>query len=176
MAEPGSKVPAASPGKAPEPARGGFPLGSLHREIDRLFDDFSRGFALSPFGRRAVDWEPLFGAGGGAMTPSVDVAETDEAFEISAELPGMSEDNIDVSLSDGVLTLRGEKKDEREEKGKQYYLSERRYGSFQRSFRLPDGVEENKIDAKFEKGILKITLPKSPQAASQAKKISIKAK
>jgi HSP20 family protein len=176
MAEQGSKVPAGAERKTSEPARGAYPLTSLHREIDRLFDEFSRGFSLFPFGRRDLDWEPgwRLGGGNGGLTPSVDVAETDKAFEISAELPGMAEDNIDVSLADGVLTLRGEKKEEKEQKEKGYYLSERRFGSFQRSFRLPEGVDEDRIEAKFDKGVLKITLPKMPEAAKQAKKIAIK--
>lgn len=176
MAEQGSKVPVAS-GKT-EPARGGHSLSSLHREVDRLFEDFSRGFPMFPFGRRALDWEPAWrlDTGNGALTPSVDVAETDKAFEITAELPGMTEDNVDVSLSQGVLTLKGEKKEETEKKEKGYYLSERRYGSFQRSFGLPDGVDENKIEASFDKGVLKITLPKTKEAVAQAKKIAIKSK
>jgi HSP20 family protein len=177
MAEQGSKVPVTSERKS-APARGAYPLAPLHQEIDRLFDEFSRGFSLFPFGPRAFDWEPSlrFEAGTGALTPNVDVAETDKVFEITAELPGMTEDNIDVSLADGVLTLKGEKKEEKEQKEKGYYLSERRYGSFQRSFRLPEGVDENKIEANFEKGVLKITLPKTPEAVKQAKKIAVKAK
>lgn len=176
MAEQASKVPAAS-GKT-EPARGAHSLTSLHREIDRLFDEFSRGFPMFPFGRRAFDWEPAWqlGVGNGELTPSVDVAETDKAFEITAELPGMAEENVDVSLSQGVLTLKGEKKEEKEKKEKGYYLSERRYGSFQRSFRLPEGVDENKIEANFDKGVLKITLPKTKEAVAQAKKIAIRSK
>lgn len=178
MAEQGSKVPVTSERKTAAPARGAYPLAPLHQEIDRLFDEFSRGFSMFPFGRRALDWEPSWRAetGNGALMPSVDVAETDKAFEVTAELPGMTEDNIDVSLADGVLTLKGEKKEEKEQKEKGYYLSERRYGSFQRSFRLPEGVDENKIEANFEKGVLKITLPKTPEAVKQAKKIAIKAK
>lgn len=176
MAEKGSKIPVSSEGKAAEPTRGFLPLASLHREVNRLFDEFSRGMSMFPFGRSS-DWDTgwRFGFGDGQLTPSVDVAETDSTFEISAELPGMSEDNIDISLADGVLTLKGEKKEEREEKDKGYYLSERRYGSFRRSFRLPDGIDEDKIEAKFEKGVLKITAPKKPEAVKKAKKIAIKA-
>jgi HSP20 family protein len=178
MAEQGSKVPVTSERKSAAPSRGAYPLAPLHQGIDRLFDEFSRGFSLFPFGPRGFDWEPTwrFETGNGGLTPNVDVAETDKAFEITAELPGMTEQNIDVSLSDGVLTLKGEKKEEKEQKEKGYYLSERRYGSFQRSFRLPDGVDENKIEANFEKGVLKITLPKTPEAVKQAKKIAVKAK
>lgn len=174
MAEQGSKGSVSVERKTTEPARGAPPLMSLHREMDRLFDEFSRGFSLFPFGRDA-GWDWGFGSRNGALTPSVDVAETDKAFEFTAELPGLAEDNIDISLADGVLTLKGEKKEEEEQKDKGYYLSERRYGSFRRSFRLPEGVDEDKIEAKFDKGVLKITLPKAQEAARKAKKIAIKA-
>ena len=100
--------------------------------------------------------------------------ETDDAVQITAELPGMSENDIDISLSDGVLTLKGEKKDEKEVEDKGYYLSERRFGFFQRSFRLPEGIDEDRIEASFDKGVLKITLPKTQEATKQAKKISVK--
>src|ERR1700730_15274827 len=89
-------------------------------------------------------------------------------------LPGMDESNIDVKFSDGTLTIKGEKKDEREEKQKDYYLSERRYGSFQRSFGVPDGVDADKIEAHFKNGVLTVTLPKRPEAQKSEKKIAIK--
>ena len=84
--------------------------------------------------------------------PAVDIAETDKAYEITAELPGMDEKNIEVKFADGVLTIRGEKKDEKEEKKKDYYLSERSYGSFQRSFQVPDGVDTDKIEVDLQVG------------------------
>jgi HSP20 family protein len=173
MAEQGSRVPTRSTAGSGEVSRGG--LFSLHREIDRLFDDFSRRFSMSPFGRRA-DWEPLAGLGSDQadLVPRVDVMETDDAVQITAELPGMSENDIDISLSDGVLTLKGEKKEEKEVEDKGYYLSERRFGFFQRSFRLPEGIDEDRIEASFDKGVLKITLPKTQEATNQAKKISVK--
>lgn len=164
MAEQGSRLPTRS-----ESSRGG--LFSLHREIDRLFDDFARSFSMFPFGRRG-DWE-LIGPDSD-LVPTVDVAETDDAFEITAEVPGISENDIDVTISDGVLSLKGEKKEEKVTKDKGYYLSERRFGSFQRSFRLPEGIDEDKVEARYDKGVLRITLPKSPEAAKKAKKISIK--
>jgi HSP20 family protein len=96
--------------------------------------------------------------------------------EVRAELPGIDEKDIDVRLSDGTLTIRGEKKEEREEReeGGSYYVSERRYGSFQRSFRIPEGIDHDKVDASFRKGVLTITLPKTPEAQQKAKKIEVK--
>ena len=116
------------------------PLESLQREIDRLFEDFGQGvwqpFRHSLFGAelpwpREATW--------GAMAPAVDVAETEKAYEITAELPGMDEKNIEVKVTDGSLTIKSEKQEEKEEKKKDYYLHERRFGSFERSFGLPEG-------------------------------------
>ena len=106
--------------------------------------------------------------------PAVDIAEKDKEYEITAELPGMDEKNIDVKFADGILTIKGEKTEEKEEKKKDYYLSERRFGSFQRSFQVPDGVDADKIDASFKNGVLTVILPKSAQAQKSEKKIAIK--
>ena len=151
------------------------PLARLRSEVDRLFDDFQWGLWRSPFGRSLFDTEP-FARGEASLikAPAVDVDEQDKAYEITAELPGMDESNIDVKFSDGVLSIRGEKREEKEEKKKDRYLSERRYGSFQRSFRLPEGIDENRIGATFAKGVLTVTLPKTTQARTAAKKIDVK--
>ena len=106
--------------------------------------------------------------------PAVDIAEKDKEYEITAELPGMDEKNIDVKFADGILTIKGEKTEEKEEKKKGYYLSERRFGSFQRSFQVPAGVDADKIDASFKNGVLTVILPKSAQAQKSEKKIAIK--
>ena len=150
------------------------PFESLHDEIDRLFDNFGRGWHFPM--KRSLIGEPLLGkeTSWGAL-PAVDIVEHDKEYEITAELPGMDESNIDVSLSNGMLMLKGEKKEEKEEKRKDYYCSERRYGSFQRSFQLPEGVDADKIDAKFQKGVLTLILPKTADAQKKQKKISIKA-
>ncbi len=141
-------------------ARNDNPFMSLQREIDRLFDDFTRGF-------------PAFSTGGaGEMLPSVDVTETDKQIEITAELPGLEEKDVQVNFADNVLTIRGEKKAEKEEKDKTYRLVERSYGSFVRSLELPDGVDANAIKASIEKGVLKVTVPKP--APAQVKKIDVK--
>jgi HSP20 family protein len=110
-----------------------------------------------------------------AATPAMDVAETDKTYEITAELPGMIESEVQVVASNGVLTIKGEKKEEKEEKKKDYYLSERRYGSFDRRLRIPDGVDEDKIEATFKKGVLSVTIPKKPEAQKLGKKIDVKA-
>jgi HSP20 family protein len=111
----------------------------------------------------------------GAAVPAVDITEDDKGYRIAAELPGMSEKDIDVSISGDMLTIKGEKRQEREEKEKNRYLSERSYGMFQRSFPLPEGVDRDKISADFSKGVLTLTLPKTADAQKQQKKIEVKA-
>ena len=148
------------------------PFESLRREIDRLFDDFDGGFWRSPFRRSVFDvvpfWhrEPAWPA-----MPAVDFTDTEKAYEISAELPGIDEKNLEVKVANGVLTIKGEK----EEKEKGYYLRERNYGSFERAFQVPDGVDTDKIEASFKKGVLTLTLPKKPEAQETSKKIDVKA-
>ena len=153
--------------RSPVPA-GWHPLETLHKEIDRLFDDFNTGSWRVPFGRSALDFQPFwrsevnFGA-----VPAVDVVEKDTGYEITAELPGMDENNVELKVSGGALTIRGEKQEEKEEKKKGYYHSERRFGSFERSFRIPEGVDVDKIEANFKNGVLAVTLPKKPEAQKE---------
>ena len=146
------------------------PFSEFRTQMDRLFDDFfgpMRGTAFAPlagFGRQVE----------GRIVPRIDMSESDDALEIAAELPGMEEKDIEVTLHDGVLAIRGEKREEREEKDKDYLMSERTYGAFHRAFRLPDSIDENQVNAHFEKGVLKVTLAKRPEVAkSGAKKIPI---
>ncbi|QIG52605.1 Hsp20/alpha crystallin family protein [Nordella sp. HKS 07] len=135
---------------------------SLQREIDHLFEDFSLGM-------------PRLGdAGSGFMLVTLDVAETDKAFEVTAELPGAAPEDIDIALKDDMLTIKAEKKAEKEDKQKNYHLNERSYGMFQRSFMLPVGIDAGKVEASFDKGVLKITLPKLPEATSKVRKIAVK--
>ena len=105
----------------------------------------------------------------------VDLAEPDTAYEITAELPGLDEKNIEVNLANGGITIKGQKKEEVEEKKKDYYVSERSYGSFERYFDLPDGVDADNIGATFKNGVLKVTMPKTAEAQKPAKKIEVKA-
>jgi len=144
----------------------------LRRGVDSLFENFfTRGFPSLSRGLLAEPFERFERMG--ELAPSLDVAETATGYEVSAELPGMSESDIEVTVAKGMLTLKGEKKEEREEKKKNYYLSERRFGSVQRSVSLPEDVDEEKIAAKFDKGVLTVTLPKSAEAQKAVKKIKV---
>jgi len=107
--------------------------------------------------------------------PAVDVTQTDKGYEITAELPGMEEKDIDVKLANGILTIRGEKRDEKEEKKNDYYVRERSFGSFERSFQVPENVDTDKVSASFKKGVLTVMLPKSAEAQKTEKKIEVKA-
>ena len=136
------------------------PFMSLQREIDRLFEDFSRGFPTTA------------GNGATALMPSMDVTETDKEIEITAELPGLEEKDVQINIADNILTIRGEKKAEKEQKDKNYRLVERSYGAFERTLELPEGVNADAIKANISKGLLKVTVPKP--APTQAKKIEVK--
>jgi HSP20 family protein len=133
------------------------PFSALHREIDRLFEDFTSGF-------------PSFGKFD--LLPSMDVTETDKEIEVTAELPGLEEKDVEINYADGTLTIRGEKKAEKEEKNKTRHVIERSYGSFARTLELPAGVDPSKIKASISKGVLKVTVEKP--AAKEVKKIDVK--
>lgn len=151
------------------------PFESLKREIDQLFADFGISAWRHPFGRSTFETEPFWRSELSlGKTPAVDIVDKGQTYEITAELPGMDLNNIDVKFADGALTIRGEKTEEKEEKKKDSYLSERRYGSFSRSFRVPDGVDADKIEANFKNGVLKLILPKTAEAQKNEKKIAIK--
>jgi len=138
------------------------PFWSLQREIDRLFDDFTRGFPS--FSTAA--------SGRNELLPAMDVVETENEFELTAELPGLEETDVQINLTDNVLTIRGEKKSERDEKNKDYRVVERSYGSFYRTLELPPGVDHDKIKASIDKGVLKVVIPKP--APAQVKNIAVK--
>ena len=176
MAEAVTKLPIRTQGEAPERSAGEWrPLANLRREIDHLFDDFGWGIARRPASRTPFDVEPFWrGELSFGKAPAVDIVEKEKEYEITAELPGLDENNVEVKFADGLLTIKGEKREEKEERKKDYYLSERRFGSFQRSFQLPDGVDADKIEARFKNGVLTVTLPKSPEAQRKEKKIAIK--
>jgi HSP20 family protein len=145
--------------------RGEETLGSLFRDVERVFDEFSR--------RSAFTFEADASAFAG---PKIDVAETKDAIDITAELPGIEEKDIELTLSDGLLTIRGEKKSERNEQDakKNWYVVERSYGSFSRSVALPFEPTSDEVEAKFDKGVLRVHLPKPPEVASKQQKIEIK--
>lgn len=142
-------------------------IGSFYRDMNNLMDHFFHGFDLEPFGAGDMVTSDFM--------PRVDVKEDDKEITVTAELPGMDEKDIDITLSNNSLTVKGEKQEETEDKGKDYYRSECRYGSFHRVIPLSVEVDENKAEADFKKGILKIKLPKTVEAQKSCKKIEINA-
>jgi HSP20 family protein len=136
-------------------------LSTLRREMDDLFGRFFGEFPLAR--RMAEEW-----------SPSVDISETKNSFVVKAELPGLEAKDINVSISGDMLTIKGEKKKEEEEKDEHRHYVERYYGSFQRTFQLPSTVKTEKIDATFDKGVLKIKLPKKPEAKKKDIEVKIK--
>jgi HSP20 family protein len=155
-------------GKRDVPVRrnGGDPLSALESDIDRAFDLFWRGF----------DRPLLSGSGGdagGGTVPRLDMRETDKQVEVTAELPGMDADDVEVSLADGTLTIRGEKKVEREKDEKGYILRERSFGRIERTIPLPDGLDLDHAEASFKNGILTVAIPKTSEAQSKARRITV---
>jgi len=145
------------------------PFDSLHREMNRLFDEFSRGFPLAPFRG------PASAAGGPALWPSVDVAEADDGtLTVTAELPGIDENDLSVDLHDNVLTIRGEKRSEREDGKHDVRLTERSYGSFARRLALPFEADPEKVSASVDKGVLTVTVPRPPEAQKKARRIEVR--
>ena len=142
-------------------------LLDLRTEMDRLFDEFyGDEFSMGPH-FKGIE-------GLGDFAPKMDIDETEKEITVSAELPGLKPEDVDISLDDNILTIRGEKRAEMEDKDKHSYHVERTYGSFARSVRLPGQVEAEKIEANLKDGLLKITLPKSQEAQEKSRKISIK--
>lgn len=146
--------------------RYGGPFAEFRGEIDRLFDNFLGGGFPRP---RLLDEDTDM------VMPTLDVKEDDTRILVEAELPGLDEKDVELTLRDHMLTISGEKKFEKREEKDDYHIMERRYGSFQRTLRLPETVDEEKIEAVVEKGVLKVTLPKKPDAVAQQKRIAIKA-
>ncbi len=145
------------------------PFAALRHEVDRLFDDFDRGLWATPFRRSLFAVYPF------TAKPAVDATESDNAYQITAELPGLDEKDVEVKVANGGVTITGSKQEEKEEKDKSYHLKERRFGSFERYFAVPDGVDAEKIEALFKNGVLTVTMPKKPEARKVAKKIEVKA-
>ena len=139
------------------------PFLALRREMDRILDEFRSGFGLETGEAEA-----------GAWMPRIDVTEDEKEVRVQAELPGMEEKDIEISLSQDVLTIKGQKSEEKEEKGKNFFRKERSYGSFHRDIELPCVVESDKVDATFKQGVLNITLPKSKEAQAEVHKIQVK--
>ena len=162
------------------------PVVQLRHEMNRLFDDFWPGWSAGSAERRAGAASSPFRAktesfggrpyGWGVEVAAVDVLETDLALVVRAELPGVDEKDIEVHLSPDTLTIMGEKKEQHSENGAKgrCHLSERRYGSFQRSFRLPEAIDADKVEATVKNGVLVVTLPKNPDVADKSRKINVK--
>jgi HSP20 family protein len=136
-------------------------VSSLQNEINRMFDQFFRGWDFSGFGQEA-----------GAWSPSIDLSETDDNIVVKAEIPGIDPKEVNISIQDNNLIIKGEKKEEKEEKGKNYYRMERSYGRFSRSVELPASVDMDKVNAECKNGVLEITLPKKEEV--RPKQISVK--
>jgi len=140
-------------------------LTSLRREMDRLFDDFgTSGWPVPGAMRLMADMPPI---------PAMDLVENDGSYEITAELPGIDAKDVELKVSGDMLTLKGEKREESETKDENRHVSERRYGSFQRTMRLPPDADADRIEARTTNGVLKVTIPKSEEAKAKEKKIEI---
>jgi HSP20 family protein len=145
---------------------------SLRNEIDRLFDDFGAGLWRHPFSRRM---HALLPAGSEwALRPATEFAECDGEYRLTAELPGMSAEDIDIKLSDGAITIHGKKSEEKKEEKEDYLVSERRYGEFHRTLSLPAAIDADAVTADFANGVLTVTLPKSPEAKKKERKVKVK--
>lgn len=146
------------------------PFETLRHGIDRVFDEFRHGSAFDAF-------PSFFGElrGWDVHLPRIDVAETDDEIQVSADLPGVDEKDVEVSIGDHSLTIRGEKSVESEEKKRNYHIKERAYGSFQRVVMLPEGVKTDDVKATFKKGVLTVAIPKTREAKVGVRKITVQA-
>ena len=143
-------------------------FGAMRDEMDRMFERFEHGWPRLPsLLTRGMGRE-------GMMLPEVDVHENEKQVTIEVDLPGVDEKDVSVTMANGVLTIKGEKKSEREEKKANYVMSERTYGTFERSLTLPETIDENQIEAQFDKGVLRVIAQKRPEAVKPEKKIEIK--
>jgi HSP20 family protein len=139
------------------------------RELEDVSDRLNRIFGRSS--SRAGSGQEMLGMAD--WTPSVDISETDTAYLIKGEIPGVKKEDVKVTVQNGMLTIQGERKMEREEKGKKFHRVERSYGSFVRSFRLPDDADENKVKAEFKDGMINVTLAKSAKAKTKAIDVAV---
>lgn len=138
-------------------------LQSLQQDMNRIFDEFFRGDLLANDSFFARDWNP-----------AVDILENNDHFVLKAEIPGMTKDDVKITLENNVLTIRGEKKNETEKKEENYHRIERSYGSFERSFTIPGTIKVNEIDAQYKDGVLTLTLPKAEEAKPKSIEVKVK--
>lgn len=146
------------------------PIMRLQREMDRMLENTFRSFSMPPF--RSELFTPLTASG--LLKPQVDIGATDREYSITIEVPGVDEKDVKVEIADNTLTVRGEKKQEKEEKDRNYYRMERSYGSFQRILSLPEDADQENVKAKFRKGVLTITMPRKALTKTEVKQIEIK--
>lgn len=152
-------------GNGPGPHRPVDIFGAMRDEMDRVLERFEQGWPRWPGLMRNIST---------AMVPDLDVRDDGKQLTIEVDLPGVDEKDVTVTFNNGVLTIKGERKSEREEKKESYYMAERSYGAFERSLRLPETIDENKLEARFEKGVLQIVAQKRPEAVKAEKRIEIK--
>jgi HSP20 family protein len=173
MVETATKLPIKTEGKpGAKQAVSWHPVEDLRHEVDRLFEEFGRYSLLRPF--HPINLGSAFHQAPWA-NPAVDVTENDKAFEITAELPGLEPKDVEIVMRNGNLVIKGEKHEQNEEKTADYHLQERRFGSFERSFALPNGIDSAKIESRLKNGVLTVSLPKAAEAVKPQKKIEIKA-
>lgn len=150
------------------------PLMGLRDQIEDVFDRYFHGWpGHMPRLGQLWDMEPGLGLKGFERSPRIDMNETDKGYEITAELPGLEEGDLDVNVTDDMLTISGEKKEEQEKKEKDHYVKERRYGRFSRSLRVPQDSDVDNINASFEKGVLKVEIPRTGDVRKKGRKIDI---
>lgn len=146
------------------------PLAQFHQEIDRMFETFFRGFGLPSVG---LGREHSLLAPAEWIKPTLDIAAGEKEYVVSVELPGVDEKDVQLELTEGTLVIKGEKKQEKEEKEKNYYRMERSYGSFQRVLSLPEDAEHEGIGATYKNGILKVTIPRKTGPPRESRQITI---
>lgn len=146
------------------------PMVQLQREMNRLFESAFRGFGQSAFSSEL--FTPLTGSG--QLKPQVDISATEKEYCITVEVPGVSEKDVKVEIADSVLTIQGEKKQEKEDKGENYYRMEREYGSFQRMLSLPEDARHEDIKATFKNGVLSLKIPRKVLPKVEVKRIEVK--
>ncbi len=147
------------------------PWHQFHQDIDRLFEQAFHGFGQTPFGLDRSGF-PRFSDG--ILKPTLDLSATDKDYTIAVEIPGVDENDVKLEIANDVLTISGEKKQEKEEKEKNYYRMERSYGSFQRVLSLPEDADQNAVKATFKKGVLTVTMPRKALPKSETKRIEVK--
>lgn len=150
------------------------PFQSLRKQVDDLFTNFT--VSWPDFEMPRIEWPNLVGADLVSEIAKFDLSENGKSVKVVADIPGVDEKDVEVLVRDGVLTIKGEKKSEHKEEGEDFYITERKFGSFSRAFRLPDGVDEEAVAANFDKGVLTVTLPKKSKPKTDARRVPVKNK